>query len=196
MRSANHHPDVALLEVEYDSVHGDMAVLYRKLSEATRGGAVIIAIARGGWMTARILASFFEEDGIVSYSYSIGMAYQSEGLSHESVVITQGLDEIAFDAIRGFTNRGLPILIIDSVCHTGRELSTARDYVANLFPQACVMTAVMNLVDYVKSPRSPWRNVELRPDFFGTRIRNTHPSYIDYPWEHGLHKNLRIRKAS
>ena len=30
----------------------------------------------------------------------------------------------------------------------------------------------------------------------GTRIRNTHPSYIDYPWEHGLHKNLRIRKAS
>jgi hypoxanthine phosphoribosyltransferase len=176
--------------VSYDQVHSDTRTLFEQLKNVSPQGVILIAVARGGWITTRILAASYEEDGIENHSYSIDATYQNHGSPDEYAVLTQGLDEKAVEIIDNLLSRELPIVVVDSVCQTGRELVAVRDYLSSIFPNAKIVVAIMNWVKYKNVPQAPWRTAALAPDFYGSLIEMDQMPYVEYPWEYSSVKNF------
>lgn len=182
--------------VNYDQVHRDTRNLYEQIEPISPNGVILIAVARGGWITSRILAASYEENGIENHSYSIDATYINHGTANEYVSLTQSLDERAVNSIKALITKDLPIVVVDSVCQTGRELAAVTTYLKNTFPKANIYIAVMNWVKYEQSPRTPWRSAILIPDFYGLAIESDEMPYVEYPWEYSSLDQFNKSKES
>lgn len=181
--------------VGYERVHKDTKTLFTKLKKVSSQGVILIPVARGGWPTARILAASYEEEGIENHSYSISATYKKHRTPNEYVVLTQTLDENAIKDIRAVIARNIPI-VVDSVSKTARELLAVQAYLQTTFPDAEIFTAVMNQVEYEQAPKTPWRTIELRPDFYGSLIKSTLSPYVEYPWEYSLLEDFKEQEPA
>jgi len=181
--------------IGYDEVHKTTKTLFNKLIDSLAPRSVVlIAVARGGWVTSRILAASFEEKGIDNRTYSINVGYQQHGKPDEYVALTQALDDTSIEAISQLVNQSAPLIITDSVCQTGRELLVVKQYLQRVFPNAKIYLGVMNWVKYTQSLRTPWRSAKLDPDFYGSIIENEEMPYVEYPWEYSsLEQFNRVR---
>lgn len=190
----NYRESMDRICIDYNRVHRDTKSLFDQLKHHTEKGAVLVAVARGGWLTTRILAASYEELNIVNQSYSLSATYKNQGSVSERVELTQILDNRAILDIQASVDRGMAIVITDSVCQTGRELSVVKQYIRATFPKAKIYIVTMIQVQYKKSDRTPWRSVELTPDFYGSLIENEQMPYIEFPWEFSSIKDFNSVK--
>jgi hypoxanthine phosphoribosyltransferase len=183
--SREYRQDMDKIYIGYDEVHETTKSLFNKLKKGlTPHKVVLIAVARGGWATSRLLAASFEEEGVENRTYSINAGYQLHGTPDEYVALTQALDDTSIEAISQLVKQGAPLIIADSVCQTGRELLVIKQYLQSLFPNAKIYVGVMNWVKYRQSLRTPWRSAKLDPDFYGSVIESEQMPYVEYPWEY------------
>ncbi len=135
--------------------------LCRKLAKAVKSSNfrvdAIVAIARGGWVPARILADLLD----VKELYSVKT-------EHWGIVATiTGKATITQPLTANVENKN--VLVVDDVADTGETIKLVKDHVSSLGAKE-VRTAV---VDYKKTS-------SFVPDYFATRMEDW--KWIVYPW--------------
>jgi len=117
---------------------------------------VIVGIARGGWIPARILSDLLGN----SYTANIKIDfYRGVGETKERPIITQTISTIV---------EGKKVLIADDVADSGKSLKVAKEHL-----EQCGATQVKIATIYYK----PWSII--KPDFY---IKETE-AWIIFPWE-------------
>jgi hypoxanthine phosphoribosyltransferase len=117
---------------------------------------VIVGIARGGWIPARILSD------LLGNSYTANLKidfYRGVGETKERPIITQTISTIV---------EGKKVLIADDVADSGKSLKVAKEHL-----EQCGATLVKIATIYYK----PWSII--KPDFY---IKETE-AWIIFPWE-------------
>jgi hypoxanthine phosphoribosyltransferase len=156
--------DIKKVKYSYDQLHG----LVKKISDdITSSGInidIVIGIATGGWIPARILRTFLPHDGrFPKPLYSIGIInYDSEDNLLNNPTIVQDLPVNI-----GFHSKN--ILLVDEVADSGGTFLKAKEYIEELVPNN-LYTAVIHLKDQSK----------FKPDFVGENAGN---NWIIYPWD-------------
>ncbi len=117
---------------------------------------LIIGVARGGWIPARILADLL---GVSSLA-NLGIAFYTDiAKTGKTPVITQPIS----DKIEGKI-----VLMVDDVADTGQSLKIGRDHVAELQPRNLKIATIY---------KKPWSI--LTPDYFTSES----DAWIIFPWE-------------
>lgn len=160
------------------------------IQSLTPGPVVLIALARGGWIPTRVLATVFEEKKIDSNCFSLSTKYIEIGTPQEHVIISQGLDSIAIKSLKESLNTSYNLWIIDAPYLMGNTASVARMYVRNILKNndlgnTPIHIGVLHWVTFNISPKAPWRkNAVLPPDAYGRFLKRDIKPYLIYPWEH------------
>lgn len=175
--------------IDYPDVHLHALSLFTSIQEKTPGGAILIAVGRGGWIPTRIVGASFEEANIRFASFSITSAYRKLGAPDEYVDIVQGLSDESLNAIRQLLREGLSLWIIDGPYHTGRAVGAVKTYLEHQLDAtktlAKIHIGVLEWVRYKKAIDCPWRaQASLYPDGYGVKIQFENKPYIEYPWEY------------
>ncbi len=117
---------------------------------------IVVGIARGGWIPARILSDVLYTDAM----YNVRIEYYSDiGIRGPEPKVTQPLS---------VSIEGKRILLVDEVSDTGNSLTHAKDYIQS-FGVSEVRTAVLHL-----KPTS-----KIIPDYYMQLV----DKWIVYPWE-------------
>jgi hypoxanthine phosphoribosyltransferase len=127
-----------------------------RISESCFKPDVIVGIARGGWLTARVLSDLLETPNLanVSAEYYVDIAE-----TRNSPVLTQGVSVAV---------KGKKVLIADDVADTGRSLKLVKEHVLQRGAKE-VKTATL----YYK----PWSII--KPDYYAKETK----LWIVFPWE-------------
>lgn len=156
--------EVKKIRYSYQQLHN----LVKKIAEdVTNSGIkidIVIGIATGGWIPARILRTFLPHHGrFPKPLYSLGIInYDSEDNLLDDPTIVQDLPVNI-----GFHNKN--ILLVDEVADSGGTFVKAKEYLEDLAPHN-LYTAVIHLKDKSK----------FKPDFVGEKAGN---NWIVYPWD-------------
>ncbi len=115
----------------------------------------VIAVLRGGWVPARVLADLLETGmGTVSVEFYVGVAE-----TRKAPVLTQGVSVAV---------AGKAVLIVDDVADSGESLKLVK---AHLLQQGATEARVATV--YCK----PWSVV--KPDYYMRKTRR----WVVFPWE-------------
>ena len=127
-----------------------------KISKSCFKPDIIIGIARGGWLPARVLTDLLEIPNLanVSAEYYVGVAE-----TKNEPVLTQGISAVVTDK---------KVLIADDVADSGRSLKLVKEHVLQQGAKE-VKTATL----YYK----PWSMV--KPDYYERETK----LWIVFPWE-------------
>ncbi len=183
-----------MIKISYEDTHEHTGKLYNAISAKEFPCVVLVAMVRGGWLTARILAAHFEEAGVSCFSYNVAASYIDHRTPNEKAILKQKLDEESVDQIRQLISNGAKVIVVDSVCQTGREMIAIQDYLASLFGKESVFTAAMHMVQFNNCPSAPWRKICHKPDFIGVSFKYDEMPYIDYPWEYSSLEKFTSRR--
>jgi hypoxanthine phosphoribosyltransferase len=126
-----------------------------KIRESNFKPDTVIAVSRGGWIPARVLADLLETRvGTVSVEFYVGVAE-----TRKAPVLTQGVSVAV---------AGKAVLIVDDVADSGESLKLAK---AHILQQGATETRAATL--YYK----PWSVV--KPGYY---MRETN-CWVVFPWE-------------
>jgi hypoxanthine phosphoribosyltransferase len=119
---------------------------------------VVVALARGGWFSGRVLCDFLGLDDLTSLKveHYVGTAAKSEE------------PEIRYPMPEGSVE-DKDVLIVDDIADTGGSIQHAYDYVTDR-ESGTVRTATLQLLG----------TSEFDPDFVGERLREW--TWVVYPW--------------
>lgn len=130
--------------------------LAKKIKEDNYSPEVIVGIARGGWIPARILSDLLEN----SYTANIKIDfYRGIGETRERPVITQTISTGV---------EGKRVLVADDVADSGKSLKVAKEHLEH-----CGANQVKIATIFYK----PWSII--KPDYY---IKET-SAWIIFPWE-------------
>lgn len=116
---------------------------------------IIIAVSRGGWLPARILADLLETGlGNVSAEFYLGV-----GETRKAPVLTQGTSVAV---------KGKKVLVVDDVADSGESLKLVK---AHVLQQGATEARVATIY------HKPWSGV--KPDFYAQETRR----WVVFPWE-------------
>ncbi|MHA1778711.1 MAG: phosphoribosyltransferase [Candidatus Heimdallarchaeaceae archaeon] len=149
--------------VEYELVSWDQSYqmafyLFEKMTDQHFVPDVIVGIARGGWIPARLIADFYGNKRTANIKIEF---YDDTTRSYQEPIITQEISENVENKV---------VLVVDDVADSGKSLNAALAHIKEYNPKD-VKSATL----YYK-PQSI-----LKPDFF---IKET-VSWIVFPWEYG-----------
>lgn len=117
---------------------------------------IIVGVARGGWIAARLLSDLLNVKNLASMKIEF---YKSIGRRNGKPIITQPISEPPY---------GKSILIVDDVADTGESLILAKTHVSSMGAKE-VKLATLHM--------KPWSKIV--PDFY---VELT-DAWIIYPWE-------------
>ena len=152
--------------------------LFEKITEDGFYPDVIVGIARGGWIPARLLADFYGNRRTANIKIEF---YDNTSKATEDPVITQEISENV---------EGKVVLVVDDVADSGKSLVAAVEHIKQMKP-AELRTATL----YYK------KHSIIQPDYY---IKETQ-AWIVYPWEYGefvafqyseLRDNLSVKEIS
>ncbi|MFW9966887.1 MAG: phosphoribosyltransferase [Candidatus Thorarchaeota archaeon] len=144
------------LILTWDDVYNLTLRLSERVVESGFKPDVVVGIARGGWIPARVLSDVLYADTL-----------QNIRIEYYSDVGKKGREPRITQPITG-SMEGKSILLVDEVADTGDSLYHAIEHVENLGAGE-VKTAVLHW--------KPWSRV--KPDFYMVRTE----SWTVYPWE-------------
>jgi hypoxanthine phosphoribosyltransferase len=144
------------LILTWDDVYNLTLQLSERVVESGFKPDIVVGIARGGWIPARILSDVLYADTL-----------QNIRIEYYSDVGKKGREPKITQPITG-SMEGKSILLVDEVADTGDSLYHAIEHVEDLGAGE-VKTAVLHW--------KPWSRVE--PDFYMVRTE----SWTVYPWE-------------
>lgn len=150
----------------YDMIHQLVKDLAEKMVADKCEIDLVVAIATGGWIPARILRTFLpnsSENGLPMPLFSIGLVnYDKHDNLLENTLIVQ---ELPAD----LNIEGKNILLVDEVADSGGTFVKAEEYILSKKPKN-LYTAVLHLKDQSR----------FKPDFVGEFAAN---NWIVYPWD-------------
>ncbi len=117
---------------------------------------VIVGVARGGWVPARVLSDFLgiADLVIVRVEFYLGVAK-----TRNAPVLTQGVSAVV---------KGKKALIVDDVADTGKSLQLVREHVLQ---QGATEVRIATVY------RKPWSVIE--PDYYEAETSG----WVVFPWE-------------
>jgi hypoxanthine phosphoribosyltransferase len=127
-----------------------------KISKSCFKPDIIIGIARGGWLPARVLTDLLETSSLANVSAEF---YVNIAETRNEPVLTQGISTAV---------AGKKVLIADDVADTGRSLKLVREHILQQGAKD-IRTATV----YCK----PWSIV--KPDYYERETK----LWIVFPWE-------------
>ncbi len=164
--------------VEYEIVSWDQSYqmtfyLFQKIAESGFYPDIIVGIARGGWIPARLLADFFGNRRTANLKIEF---YDNTTRSTDEPIITQEISENV---------EGKTVLIVDDVADSGKSLSAAIKHVKVKKPSKMKSATL-----YYK------KHSIIKPDYY---IKETE-DWVVYPWEAGetisfLYNKLKDKKS-
>ena len=120
---------------------------------------VVVAIARGGFVPARLLCDFLRIENLVSI--------QSQHWTEAAKVAEKAIIKFPYD----LDLTGRKVLIVDDIVDTGESLMLARDYVLRKWRPGEVRIAVLQWISPV---------AKLKPDYYVVEV--TEWLWFQYPW--------------
>lgn len=152
----NNHPLLKAELISQATVYTLSRELAHKIQDSDFKPEVIVCIARGGYVPARLLCDFLD---IYDLS-SIRIKHYTGSDKAEQAVL---MDPLTMDV------RGKQVLLVDDIDDTGETLQVALDYLKELYP-AMVKVAVL----HHKMISS------LKPDYYAKKIVQWR--WLIYPW--------------
>ncbi len=144
--------------VSWDQSYQMTFYLFEKITKDKFFPDVIVGIARGGWIPARLLADFYGNRRTANIKIEF---YDNTSRASENPIITQEISEGV---------EGKAVLIVDDVADTGKSLLAAVEHIKEMGAKK-IKTATL----YYK------KHSAIKPDYY---IKETE-SWIVYPWEYG-----------
>ncbi len=144
--------------VSWDQSYQMTFYLFEKITEDRFFPDVIVGIARGGWIPARLLADFYGNRRTANIKIEF---YDNTSRATENPIITQKISEGVEDKV---------VLIVDDVADSGKSLVAAIEHIKEMGAKE-IKTATL----YYK------KHSIVKPDYY---INETE-SWIVYPWEYG-----------
>ncbi|MEE9411251.1 MAG: phosphoribosyltransferase family protein [Candidatus Heimdallarchaeota archaeon] len=148
---------------EYEIVSWDQSYqmtfyLFEKITDDNFYPDVIVGIARGGWIPARLLADFYGNRRTANIKIEF---YDNTSQATDDPVITQEISDNV---------EGKVVLVVDDVADSGKSLIAAVEHIQQKNPKE-IRCATL----YYK------KHSIIKPDYF---IKDTQ-AWIVYPWEYG-----------
>ncbi len=135
----------------------------RGLAGEIRGSAwkpqVIVAVARGGYVPARLLADFLD----VTNMLSVQSQHWTEAAKAEEKAILKYPYKVDL--------QGEDVLVVDDIVDTGETLRLARDYVRDNWNPGTVRTAALQWISSV---------AKFKPDYYLIEVKDW--TWFQYPW--------------
>jgi hypoxanthine phosphoribosyltransferase len=157
------------------------------MRELHSGPVVLVALARGGWIPARLIGASFESAGVSALTLSLSVNYRGLGTREERAVLTQGFDERALRLLAQTVDDGGVVWLVDGPYGMGGVAAVSRRYLVDELgvPETAVKVAVLHWVRFQKCTPAPWRVASVTPpDAYARQFIEMEKPYIDYPWEH------------
>lgn len=145
-----------MLALSWDDVQSNLLALSDKIEHDGYSPDLIVGIARGGWVIARLLSDMLSVSDLATMAISF---YKGIDERHDVPTITQPVSESPI---------GKSVLIVDDVADSGESLKLAKRHIAERGARSIRIATI-----HVK-PQSV-----VIPDFY---ISCT-DSWIIYPWE-------------
>lgn len=150
----------------YQQIHQLVKKMAKEIIEKNIEIDIVVGIATGGWIPARILRTFLpnsSKTGLPMPLFSIGLVnYDSKDqLLHETLIVQELPVNLDIE--------GKNVLMVDEVADSGGTFVKAEEYILSKNPKN-LFTAVLHLKD--KS--------QFIPDFIGEHAGN---KWIVYPWD-------------
>lgn len=143
--------------VSWDQSYQMSFRLFEKMIEDDFYPDVIVGIARGGWIPARLLADFNGNKRTANIKIEF---YEHTSKSSEKPIISQEISE-------DVSNK--KVLIVDDVADSGKSLAVAIDHIKKMNPKK-IQTATLFYKDHSI----------IEPDYY---VRET-KAWVVYPWEY------------
>jgi len=144
--------------VSWDQSYQMTFYLFEKMIEEEYFPEIIVGIARGGWIPARLLADFYGNRRTANIKIEF---YDNNARETDDPIITQEISENV---------EGKIVLIVDDVADSGKSLEAAIEHIKLMNPKE-IKTATL----YYK------KHSIIVPNYF---IKETQ-LWIVYPWEYG-----------
>lgn len=144
--------------VSWDQAYQMTFYLFEKMVEERYFPEIIVGIARGGWIPARLLADFYGNRRTANIKIEF---YDNTTRASDDPIITQEISENV---------EGKVVLIVDDVVDSGKSLEAAIEHIKLKNPKE-IKSATL----YYK------KHSIITPNYF---IKETQ-SWIVYPWEYG-----------
>ncbi len=149
--------------VEYEIVSWDQSYqmtfyLFEKMAEDNYSPDIIVGIARGGWIPARLLADFYGNKRTANIKIEF---YNNTSRASDNPIITQEISEKV---------ENKAVLIVDDVADSGKSLIAAVEHIEEMGAKE-IRTATL----YYK------KHSIIKPEYY---INETE-AWIVYPWEYG-----------
>ena len=144
--------------VSWDQSYQMTFYLFEKMIEEEYFPEIIVGIARGGWIPARLLADFYGNRRTANIKIEF---YDNNARETDDPIITQEISENV---------EGKIVLIVDDVADSGKSLEAAIEHIKLMNPKE-IKSATL----YYK------KHSIIVPNYF---IKETQ-LWIVYPWEYG-----------
>jgi len=156
--------EVEKIKYSYNQIHNLVKEMAEKITKKSEKIDIIISIATGGWIPARILRTFLPHSADLPLPlYSIGIInYDSRDKLLSEAIIVQELP-VKLDL------KDKNVLLVDEVADSGGTFLKAVEYIQSKQP-AKLETAVLHLKE----------QSTFKPDIVGEFAGN---NWIVYPWD-------------
>ncbi|MHA1464970.1 MAG: phosphoribosyltransferase, partial [Candidatus Heimdallarchaeaceae archaeon] len=109
--------------VSWDQAYQMTFYLFEKMIEEGYFPEIIVGIARGGWIPARLLADFYGNRRTANIKIEF---YDNMNRASDEPIITQEISENVEDKI---------VLIVDDVANSGKSLKAAIEHIKMMNPK-------------------------------------------------------------
>ncbi len=130
-----------------------------KIRESGYKPDVIVALARGGYVPARLLCDFLDIENLLS----IQSQHWTEAAKREERAIIKYPYKIDL--------AGQKVLIVDDICDTGESLILARRFISENWNPGEIKIATLQWISSV---------AKLKPDYYTVEVKDW--TWFQYPW--------------
>ena len=152
-------PKVPVKLVSWDEIVDWTRGLAGEIKESGWKPQVIVAVARGGYVPARLLADFLD----VTNMLSVQSQHWTEAAKAEERAILKYPYKVDL--------QGENVLVVDDIVDTGETLRLARDYVRDNWNPGTVKTAALQWISSV---------AKFKPDYYLIEVKDW--TWFQYPW--------------
>ena len=133
--------------------------LAKKIKEAGYRPDVVIALARGGYVPARLICDFLDVENLLS----LQSQHWTEAAKKEERAIIKFGYKVDLS--------GLKALIVDDICDTGESLILAKNFIQENWNPAELKIATLQWISPV---------AKIKPDFYYIEVKDW--TWFQYPW--------------
>ncbi len=133
--------------------------LARKIKKSGYKPDVVVALARGGYVPARLLCDFLDIENLLS----IQSQHWTEAAKKEERAIIKFPYKVDLS--------GLKVLIVDDICDTGESLILAKKFIQENWKPAEIKIATLQWISPV---------AKIKPDYYTIEVKDW--TWFQYPW--------------